>query len=438
MSHGLDIFPSDFTWGAATAAYQIEGAWNEDGKGESIWDRFSHTPGKVWQGHTGDVACDHYHRYRSDVALMQTLGLQAYRFSISWPRVLPQGRGRPNPARLDFYDRLVDTLLAAGIRPFLTLYHWDLPQALQARGGWAQRDMTGYFTDYATLMVQRLGDRVHDWATFNEPWCVAFNGHHTGEHAPGIRDLATALQVAHHVLLSHGITLLALRALRSDVRLGIVLNLWPVEVAGDDEEAQAEVEPTWQRNSAWFLDPLYRANYPAEALARYGPLAPTVGGDDLATIAQPLDFMGINYYNRMALGTHGPISGAEYTEMGWEVYPAGLMHLLQRLQREYRLPPLYITENGAAFKDTLTADGQVPDVRRREYLREHLAVLRQAMAAGIDVRGYFVWSLMDNFEWAHGYSKRFGIIHVDFASQARTIKDSGRWYSQVITRGELS
>jgi beta-glucosidase len=434
----MAVFPSDFTWGVATAAYQIEGAWNEGGKGESIWDRFAHTPGKVWQGHTGDVACDHYHRYRSDIALMQELGIQAYRFSISWPRVLPLGRGRANPAGIDFYDRLVDAMLAAGITPFATLYHWDLPQALQDIGGWAQRDVSTTFADYAALVVQRLGDRVRDWATFNEPWCVAFNGHDSGEHAPGLRDRKLALQVAHHVLLAHGLAAQAIRSTRSDVRVGIVLNLWPVEVVGDDEAAQAEVEPVWQRNCAWFLDPLYRANYPAEALAAYDALAPTPGAGDLSTIAQPLDFMGINYYNRMTLGAPGPIPGAEYTEMGWEVYPQGLTRLLQRLHREYRLPPLYITENGAAFPDTVTAQGRVPDAQRLEYVRQHLLALHEAMAAGVDVRGYFVWSLLDNFEWAHGYGKRFGIVHVDYDTQARTIKDSGRWYSQVIASGQVS
>lgn len=434
----MSVFPSDFTWGVATAAYQVEGAWNADGKGESIWDRFCHTPGKVWQGHTGDVACDHYHRYRSDIALMQELGIKAYRFSIAWPRVLPLGRGRVNPAGIDFYDRLVDTLLAAGITPFATLYHWDLPQALQDNGGWGQRDLSATFAEYATLMVQRLGDRVRDWATFNEPWCVAFLGHDTGEHAPGLRNPQLALQVAHHVLLAHGLATQAIRSTRGDVRVGIVLNLWPVEVVGDDEAAQAEVEPTWQRNCAWFLDPLYRASYPAEALAAYGALAPTPRAGDLATIAQPLDFMGINYYHRMTLGDQGPIPGAEYTEMGWEVYPQGLIHLVQRLHHDYRLPPLYVTENGAAYPDTVTAEGRVPDARRLEYVRQHLLALHEAMAAGVDVRGYFVWSLLDNFEWARGYSKRFGIVHVDYDTQVRTVKDSGRWYSQVIASGQVS
>ncbi len=434
----MTVFPPDFIWGSATSAYQIEGAWNLEGKGESIWDRFSHTPGKVWRGHTGDVACDHYHRYRADVELMRDLGLQAYRFSISWPRVLPTGRGQVNPAGLDFYDRLVDTLLAANIKPWATLYHWDLPQALQDGGGWAQRDLCAHFADYAALVVQRLGDRVQDWMTFNEPWCTAFLGHDTGEHAPGLRDRRLALQVAHHVLLSHGLATQALRAVRGDLRVGIVLNLWPVEAVVDDDDVQAEVEPTWQRNCAWFLDPLYRAAYPSAALAAYGPLAPTVAANDLATIAQPLDLMGINYYHRIALGVEGPPPGAEVTEMGWEVYPQGLTHLLQRLHHEYRLPPLYITENGAAYVDTVTPAGRVPDARRLEYVRQHLHALHDAMAAGVDVRGYFVWSLLDNFEWAHGYGKRFGIVHVDFDTQVRTVKESGRWYSQVIGRGQVS
>lgn len=433
----MSVFPSNFTWGAASAAYQIEGAWNEDGKGESIWDRFSHTPGKIWQGHTGDVACDHYHRYRSDIALMQELGLQAYRFSIAWSRVLPMGRGRVNTAGLDFYERLVDALLAAGITPFATLYHWDLPQALQDSGGWAQRDLSATFADYAALMVQRLGDRVRYWATFNEPWCVSFLGHHTGEHAPGMRDLRLALQVAHHELLAHGLAAQAMRAAHSNLQVGIVLNLWPVEVVGDNEKAQAEVEPTWQRNCAWFLDPLYRGAYPAEALAAYGGLAPALETHDFVTISQPLDFMGINYYQPIALGGPTLVPGAEHTEMGWEVYPQGLIHLLQRLHREYQLPPLYITENGAAYRDTVTADGRVPDARRLAYVRDHLHALHAAMTDGVDVRGYFVWSLTDNFEWAHGYSKRFGIIHVDYDTQVRIIKDSGHWYSRVIASGQV-
>ncbi|MDQ3707320.1 MAG: GH1 family beta-glucosidase [Chloroflexota bacterium] len=428
-------FPDGFLWGAATAAYQIEGAWNEDGRGESIWDRFSHTPGNVHEGDTGDVACDHYHRYRDDVALMKQLGLHAYRFSVSWPRVVPQGRGKVNPAGLDFYDRLVDELLAANIRPFLTLYHWDLPQALQDAGGWDNRDTSGYFADYAALMARRLGDRVRDWTTFNEPYVSAFVGNAMGRHAPGYEDRALALRITHHLLVGHGMAVQAIRAAAPGVNAGIVLDFAPPEPANDTDANREKVEAMWQEGGALFLDPILRAHYPPAVQADMEQAGVDVRPGDLALIAQQLDFMGVNFYRRMMFDEQGEptrVEGAEYTEMDWEVHAPAFKRLLLRLNREYRLPPLYITENGAAFVDEPGADGKVHDPRRVSYLREHLGAVREAMHEGVDMRGYFVWSLLDNFEWAEGYSKRFGIVYVDYPTQRRIVKDSGEWYAQAI------
>ncbi len=433
-------FPSDFIWGAATAAYQIEGAWNEDGKDESIWDRFSHTPGKIENGDVGDVACDHYHRYLEDIALMRQLGLKAYRFSIAWPRVIPAGRGAVNSAGLDFYDRLVDALLEAKIQPFVTLYHWDLPQALQDLGGWPQRELCGYFADYAALMVKRLGDRVCQWVTFNEPWVAAFVGYREGRHAPGVQDEKLALQTAHHLLVAHGLAAQAIRSIEPLAKVGIVLDMWPVEAGTDLDEDHVIAEQSWQKGAGWFLSPLLRGCYPPAAWQAYGDRVPTVYPGDIALIAQRLDFLGVNFYSR-GLVEGGqfvrPVPGSEYTEMGWEVHPPALGHLLLRLKREYRVPPLYITENGAAFPDTPAPDGGVRDAQRVNYLREHFIQARLAMDEGVDLRGYFVWSLLDNFEWAHGYSKRFGLIYVDYATQQRIIKESGAWYAQVISRNRI-
>ncbi len=435
MTDQILTFPEGFVWGAATAAYQIEGAWDADGKGESIWDHFSHTPGKIEGGDTGDVACDHYHRYLEDIALMQQLGLGAYRFSISWPRVIPGGRGAANPAGLDFYERLVDALLEANIEPFVTLYHWDLPQALQDLGGWPQRELCGYFADYAALMVKRLGDRVRCWTTFNEPWVAAFVGYRDGRHAPGICDETLALQAAHHLLVAHGLAAQAIRSIEPQAQVGIVLDMWPVEAAAEPDRAIAEL--AWQKGAGWFLGPLLRGCYPVEAWQAYGAIAPQAHPGDLALIVQRLDFLGVNFYSR-GLVQDGqyvrPVPGSEYTEMGWEVHAPAFRRLLLRLKRDYRVPPLYITENGAAFPDELGPDGQVHDARRVAYLRDHFTQVRLAMDDGVDMRGYFVWSLLDNFEWAHGYSKRFGLVYVDYATRQRIVKDSAKWYAQVIAR----
>ena len=433
-------FPDQFVWGASTAAYQIEGAWNEDGRGESIWDRFSHTPGKTHHGDSGDVACDHYHRWPEDIALMKRLGLKAYRFSTAWPRIYPQGRGSINQAGLEFYDRLVDALLAANIEPYITLYHWDLPQTLEDQGGWGARDTVYAFADYAETLVRQLGDRVRHWTTFNEPWCTAFLGHFYGEHAPGVRDETLALQVAHHTLMAHGLALQAMRAINATIKAGIVLNLWPIETVTDTPADRALVERVWQRELGWFLDPLFHAEYPLLAWQDREAIAPAMQPGDLKLIAQPLDFLGINNYNRILLGSNGERvlpPESEYTEMGWEVHAPGLRRLLNTLHQRYPAMPLYIIENGAAFEDVVSEDGVVHDPRRESYLREHIGAVREAIQDGVDVRGYFAWSLLDNFEWALGYSKRFGLIYVDYATQRRIVKDSGLWYAQVIARNGI-
>ncbi len=431
----MQKFPQDFIWGAATAAYQIEGAWNEDGKGESIWDRFCKTPGNVSDGHTGEVACDHYHRWQEDIGLMKRLGLQAYRFSVSWPRVLPQGRGPANLKGLEFYDRLVDGLLEEKIEPYLTLYHWDLPQALQEEGGWANRSTAHAFADYAVLMVRRLGDRVKFWTTFNEPGVTVFEGHLRGEHAPGIRDPKTAYQVMHHVNVAHGLGMQAIRAAQPGLQVGIVLDLWGHDPASDDPQDVAAAERAWQSGQTIFLDPLLTGHYPQRFPEIVGENMPEIKDGDMALIAQKLDYLGVNFYSRNLYNAQGqvqPVPGSEYTEMGWEVHSPALYRILTRINRDYHLPPLYITENGAAFKDELTPDGQVHDPRRIQYLKDHFLAVRQAMQEGVDLRGYFVWSLLDNFEWSFGYTRRFGIVRVDYDTHQRILKDSAKWYSQVI------
>ena len=428
-------FPPEFVWGAATSSYQIEGAWNEDGKGESIWDRFSHSPGNVANNDTGDIACDHYHRYPADVALMARIGLQAYRFSTSWPRVLPQGRGAVNPAGLDFYDRLVDSLLAAGLAPFLTLYHWDLPQALQDQGGWLNRDLGAWFADYTRLMVERLGDRVRHWTTFNEPKVVMVDGYRLGIHPPAQRDPEAALQVAHHLLVAHGLAVQAIRSVRPDLEVGIVLNLSGAEPASPSEADVQAADRAWEQEEALFLDPLFQARYPEAVGVDSKRNAPWLQRGDMELISQPLNYVGVNFYARRLVRADGEvkrIEGSEYTEMGWEVHAPSLRTLLHRIHTTYPLPPVYITENGATFPDVVSNDGKIHDVRRQEYLRAHLAQVSLAWGDGVDVRGYFAWSLLDNFEWAHGFSKRFGLVYVDFETQERTLKDSGAWYSRVI------
>jgi beta-glucosidase len=428
-------FPSNFLWGAASAAYQVEGAWDEDGKGESIWDRFSHTPGRIEDGLTGDVACDHYHRWQEDIALMRRLGLKAYRFSTSWTRVLPNGVGPVNRVGLDFYDRLVDGLLAANIEPFLTLYHWDLPQALHEKGGWPNRDIAYLFADYSALMVKRLGDRVQYWTTFNEPSVVMVDGYLVGEHAPGERDPNTAYQVGHHLMLAHGLAVQAIRALDPSLQVGIVLNEWPAEPVSDAPADVAAATVAWERGGTLFLDAIFKAHYPTAIWELVGDNMPKIQPGDMALISQKLDYVGINFYSRNLVSAEGnidPVPGSEYTEMGWEVCAPAFRRLLVKLNNEYRLPPIYITENGASFPDVVSSDGKIHDERRLDYLKQHFIQTRLAMQDGVDVRGYFVWSLMDNFEWGHGFTKRFGVVRVDYDTQQRTVKDSGEWYSRVI------
>jgi beta-glucosidase len=433
------VFPRGFVWGAATAAYQIEGAWNLDGKGASIWDTFAHTPGKIFNGETGDIACDHYHRFGEDFTLLKQIGVKAYRFSLSWPRILPDGKGPVNWLGLDYYDRMVDSLLALNIEPFITLYHWDLPQALQDKGGWANRDLLGYFADYAALAVRRLGDRVKYWTTINEPWVVAVLGNMTGEMAPGFKDRKLTAQVGHNLMVAHGMATQAIRSIEPRAEVGIVLNLSPVETLGDDPYEIKAAERAWKATSAWFLDPLFQACYPPGALKDLGADAPDVKPNDFALISQKLDYLGVNYYTRTVFGAQGEVKkvpGSEYTEMGWEVAPEALGRMLVRMHNEYRLPPIYITENGCALDDQVV-DDHVHDTKRIKYIHDHLVELRKTMRLGVNIRGYFVWSLMDNFEWHHGFSKRFGLIYIDYETQKRILKDSAYWYSKVISHNEV-
>ena len=421
-------FPADFVWGVATSAFQIEGAVAEDGRGPSIWDTFCRVPGAIVDGSNSDISCDHYHRLDEDLDLIASLGVDAYRFSISWPRVQPLGSGAWNTPGIDFYRRLVDGLRRRGIAAYATLYHWDLPQALQDAGGWASRDTAQRFCDYADH-VARAVDGITSIATFNEPWVVSILGHESGIFAPGIRNRATAMQVSHHLLLGHGLALQAMRSAGYSGSLGIVLNQSPVYPATDSQADRDRAVLEDGLSIRWYMDPLLRAAYPEDAVEHLGADAPQVKAGDMQIIAQPIDFLGINYYTRSLASASGRahVFGpeVELTDMGWEVHPRGLTDLLLRLNRDYDLPPLYITENGAAFRDRLD-NGEVHDVQRVRYLLSHFAAVADAIDQGVDLRGYFVWSLFDNFEWASGLSKRFGIVHVDYDSLKRTLKDSAR------------
>ncbi|MFO7655173.1 MAG: family 1 glycosylhydrolase [Candidatus Krumholzibacteriia bacterium] len=483
-------FPAEFLWGAATSAYQVEGSPLADGAGPSNWHRFTHEPGRTARGDTGNVACDHYRRWGEDVALMRALELQAYRFSIAWSRIQPEGRGPANAPGLDFYDRLVDALLGAGVQPFVTLFHWDLPAALEDRGGWAHRDSAGWFADYAEIVCRRLGDRVRYWATLNEPWVIVDAGYVHGVHPPGRRDLAAAAQAAHNLLRAHGLAVQAYRALGAAERaggagrIGIVVNLEPKDPASDLEEDLAATARADAYMNRHYLDPLFLGRYPDELAGIYGAAWPQHPPADFGLIQEPIDFLGVNYYTR-SLTRHDPagvperaakvrVDDAEYTLMNWEVHPASLTRVLRWVKERYGDRPVYITENGAAFADPTPGsraaaipgrrggstgddagggsaagsdDGSgghegaatrwgkadpLPDPRREAYLRAHIAAVGEAMRAGVDVQGYFVWSLLDNFEWAEGYAKRLGIVYVDHATQERILKRSAVYYRNVI------
>jgi beta-glucosidase len=434
-------FPRDFTWGFAASAYQIEGAAFEDGRGISIWDTFSRKPGAVVDGHNGDVACDHYHRYAADVALMAELGASAYRFSISWPRVIPNGTGAVNQRGLDFYQRLVDALLDAGIAPMINLFHWDLPQALQDRGGFANAESVGWFTDYAAMLVARLGDRVNDWMTFNEPAVYAFLGHADGIHAPGLKDWPTAIKVADNQLRSHAAAASAIRAIIPGARIGVAFDVNHIAPASDSEQDVRAAQLASAGRDAWFLDPLFGRGYPALGLEAHRAAGHLEGVDLTDPPDGKLDYLGLNYYRRDSISANSDTPydwrevtqpGAELTEMGWQVVPSGLRDTLIDLNARYSPPDIVISENGAAYPDPVSEGGRVRDNDRIGYLERHLEAVADARDAGVPVSGYYVWSLMDNYEWSLGYTKRFGVIRVDFETQRRTIKDSGRWYQALI------
>ncbi|MDQ1835425.1 GH1 family beta-glucosidase [Massilia scottii] len=429
-------FPADFTWGVATSAFQIEGGANADGKGPSIWDTFCLNPNNIKDRSDGTVACDHYNRYRDDVGLISSLGVDAYRFSMAWARVQPSGKGAWNEAGFGFYDRLLDELAAKDVKAHLTLYHWDLPQGLQDDGGWLNRDTAHRFADYAHEVARRFGNRIDAIATHNEPWCSANLGYGNAQFAPGVADARQAIQVSHHLLLSHGLAMTSMRAAAASAQLGIVLNQWTADPATDSEADRAMAELEYARSVQWFMDPIFKGRYPELALRAHGENAPVVHDGDMAAIAQPLDFLGVNYYFRSFCSAETPPRTPPgklgFTDMGWEIYPQGLTELLVKLNAEYMLPPIYITENGMANPDAVS-DGKVTDPARIAYVQMHLDALKAAMEQGVDVRGYFLWSLLDNFEWNSGYAKRFGIVHVDYETQERTLKDSAIWYRDFLS-----
>lgn len=450
----MRTFPDGFLWGAATSSFQIEGATEADGRGESIWDRFCATPGKIADGTDGRIACDHYHRWAEDIGLLDALGVAAYRFSIAWPRILPAGRGAVAEAGLDFYDKLVDGLLAKDIQPWVTLYHWDLPQALQDLGGWPSRDTCEAFVEYADVVSRRLGDRVKHWITHNEPWCIAHLGHLSGEQAPGLSSWEAMLPAAHHVMLSHGMAVPVIRANSADAKVGIVINLTPAEPASPSD---ADVEATRKYDgwfNRWYLDPVHGRGYPKDVVADFvkdghipDDTLPFVRPGDFETMAVSTDFLGINYYSRAVCRSESipedendpqeVFASDDVTDMGWEVSPKGLTDILVRLERDYGSQDLYVTENGCAYPTGPDADGRIRDVERQRYFESHAAACLDAIEQGVPLRGYFAWSLMDNFEWAYGYEKRFGLVHVDYETQERTLKDSAHTYRNIISRNAV-
>jgi beta-glucosidase len=441
-------FPNGFEWGTSTAAFQVEGAWNEDGKGESIWDRFNHEPGRIKGGDTADVACDFYHRYREDIALMTELGVNASRFSISWPRVFPEGKGAVNQIGLDFYSRLVDELLAAGITPFPTLYHWDLPQAMQDVGGWENRDVAGHFADYCATVVDRLGDRVKRWMIFNEPWAFTIVGYLAGVHAPGIRDAEKAVRATHIVNIAQG---LAARAVRATGKVDSVSSAFSMTwacPASDTDEDRAAAERTHAFSNVWFVEPALNGSYPDAYVNPFDPSRLGIRPGDMDIVRVPLDFIGINLYSRTVVANDRgdrnlgarrvELPNVERTDFGWEVCPEALYHVIMRIWNDYRLP-IYVTENGCSYADSPDEHGIVRDDRRISFLQRYIGQVARAISEGADVRGYYHWTSTDNFEWAEGYQQRFGLVYVDFETQKRHIKNSGYWYRDQIrsNRSEL-
>ncbi len=444
-------FPKDFAWGVATASYQIEGAWNLDGKGESIWDRFTHTVGKVKGADTGDVACDSYHRYKEDVGLAKKLNIRSYRFSISWPRIQANGTGQPNPKGLDYYKRVADELHKANIRPLATLYHWDLPQALQDAGGWPNRDIAGRFTDYCGIVTRALGDRVTDWCIFNEPWVFTFLGYAYGTHAPAVRDFLATIRATHVVNIAQGQAFRAIKAVNPKFRVGTAFSMSNCEPATSSAEDKAAADRAHALGNTWFVNPALKGEYPKAFVGETPYEVMGVKPGDMELCKAPFDFLGINYYRRQmvsaipvgpaetAMGVHnydafeGPL-----TQFAWEVWPDSFHELLMRITKEYNKPVLEITENGCSYLDSPEANGKIPDQRRIEFMRGYLSALGRAMKDGADVRGYHHWSLMDNFEWAEGFAQRFGLVYVDFRDQRRIIKESGYWYGKLAASGVLS
>jgi beta-glucosidase len=434
---------SEFVWGVATSSYQIEGAANEDGRGKSIWDTFCKVPGKVANFDNGDMACDHYHRYKEDLDLMKWMGVKAYRFSVAWPRVIPDGVGRVNEMGLDFYDRLIDSLLEREIAPWLTMYHWDLPEALQIRGGWNNREVVEWFGEYAEVLTSRFGDRVKNWMTLNEPLCSAWLGHLYGDMAPGIKDLQTALNVSHHLLMSHGLACQVIRSNVSEANVGIVINVTPAVPATDSQEDSNAAQLADGFDNRWFLDPVFGRTYPADVIDTLGA-SPEIHSGDMKLIAQDLDFLGVNFYFRQTVAADQnskplPIrsvnrENVKRTAMNWEVHPQAFEEILLRISKEYSPKAIYITENGSAWNDEVI-NGEIIDDERIDYLARHLDVMRSAKNQGAPILGYFAWSFLDNFEWAYGYEKRFGLIYVDYKTQKRTPKKSAFFYRQLLLNG---
>jgi beta-glucosidase len=434
---------SEFVWGVATSSYQIEGAANEDGRGKSIWDTFCKVPGKVANFDNGDMACDHYHRYKEDLDLMKWMGVKAYRFSVAWPRVIPDGVGRVNEMGLDFYDRLIDSLLEREIAPWLTMYHWDLPEALQMHGGWNNREVVEWFGEYAEVLTSRFGDRVKNWMTLNEPLCSAWLGHLYGDMAPGIKDLQTALNVSHHLLMSHGLACQVIRSNVSESNVGIVINVTPAVPATDSQEDRNAAELADGFDNRWFLDPVFGRTYPADVIDVLGA-SPEIHSGDMKLIAQDLDFLGVNFYFRQTVAADQnskplPIKSinrenVKRTAMNWEVHPQAFEEILLRISKEYSPKTIYITENGSAWNDEVI-NGEIIDDERIDYLVRHLDAMRSAKNQGAPILGYFAWSFLDNFEWAYGYEKRFGLIYVDYKTQTRTPKKSALFYRQLLLNG---